>query len=155
MILPADADPEEILKNQPEKIAYAMGASSGESGAKAATKGAAKIRTANHGATVKAILEGKAAAGFVKSWWWRANKDKYPTLKAYQLPGISDEKNPDNVLTASNGLSAEVRDKIKQAAIESADAFGVEKMVEFNSDDVNFSLGLMKKGQIDPKTYSW
>jgi len=155
MVLPKDGDPEAILKKQAGEVAYAIGASAGESGAKAATQGAANFPTRNHGATITAVTTGKAPAGFVKSWWWRAKKDKYPDLKSYQLPGISDEKNPDNILTASKGLSKEDQEKIKQAALASGAVFGAQKMVEFDAKSLKFSLWLMEQGHIDPKTYSW
>ena len=86
MVLPKDGDPAKILSEHAENVAYCMGASSGESGAKAATKGKAQFATKNHGASANAVKVGKASAGFVKSWWWKANGDKYPTLKAHPDP---------------------------------------------------------------------
>jgi ABC-type phosphate/phosphonate transport system substrate-binding protein len=154
MIFPKGKDPKAILASSPEKIAFARGASSGESGAKAATLGKAKMGTPNHGATAGAVKAGKAAAGFVKNWWWAANKAKFPTLDMYQVPGASDVKNPDNVLTASKAVPADVMAKIKTAAISSPDAFGAKKMADF-SGNLDFSISNMKAGKIDPMTYSW
>lgn len=48
MIYPKDENPETILKEAGAKIAFAKGASSGESSAKAATAGQAAVVTANH-----------------------------------------------------------------------------------------------------------
>ncbi len=155
MIYPKGKDPQEILARQPEKIAFTQGASSGESGAKAATGGKASIATSNHAASAGAVRAGKAAAAFVKNWWWIDNKSKFPELEAYQVPGISDRKNPDNVLTASNALPAEVRERIKRAALDSIEVFGGESMDEFDGSALEFSLNLMKKGGIDPLTYRW
>ncbi len=148
-------NPNDILANSPEKIAFARGASSGESSAKAATAGKAKIGTANHGATCGAVKAGKASAGVVKNWWWDSNKTKYPTLSMYRMPGISVEKNPDNVLTASKSVPSDVQKKIIAAAIASKEVFGASKMAPFDQSNLNFSLDLMEKGKIDPMTYSW
>lgn len=148
-------DPQAILKNTPDKVAYAVGASSGESSAKAATHGKASIGTANHGATCGAVKAGKAKAGVVKNWWWEANHDKYPELAMYKIPEISMEKNPDNVLTASKSVSTETIAKIRKAAIDSKEAFGAPAMEPFDPANLQFSLDLMHKGNIDPKTYNW
>lgn len=154
MVFPKGQNPEEILAKNPAEISYAKGASSGESGAKAATGGKASIGTPNHDATAGAVKAGKAKAGFVKSWWWEANKAKWPELDVYQVPGASDSKNPDNVLTASKQVDAGVMDKLKAAALSSAEAFGAQKMEPF-SGDLTFSIELMKKGGIDPVTYKF
>ena len=70
--------------------------------------------------------------------------------------GVSEQKNPDNVLTASKAVPKDVAEKVKQAAIASAGAFGSgANMVAFDSSKLSFSLGLMQKGKIDPLTYSW
>ena len=155
MIFPKGEDPKTILANSPDKVAFARGASSGESGAKAATAGKASIGTPNHGASAGAVKAGKAKAAFVKNWWWQGNKDKFSTLDVYQVPGASDLGNPDNVLTASKGVSADVAAKIKKAAIASKDVFGGKEMADFDGSTLDFSLGLMEKGKIDPMTYSW
>jgi len=156
MIYPAGQDPVAILKAQPSDFAYAVGASSGESAAKAATSGKASLGTANHGESVKAVLDGKAKAAMVKDWWWLANEKKYSGLKSYRVPGISEQRNPDNVLTASNAMPKELRDKISWAALSSSGAFGDKAVVvPFDATQLTFSLGLMKKGGINPATYSW
>ncbi|HSR36673.1 MAG TPA: PhnD/SsuA/transferrin family substrate-binding protein [Desulfurivibrionaceae bacterium] len=155
LIYPSGGNPAEILKSSPDKIAYALGASSGESSAKAATGGKAAKAVANHGAAVTAAKEGRAAAAVVKNWWWEANKDKFAGMSDYKIPGISENKNPDNVLTASKAVPADVAAKIKTAAMESADAFGAKSMAAFDAKQLDFSLDLMKKGGINPATYSW
>lgn len=154
MVFPKGQNPEEILAKSPSEISYAKGASSGESGAKAATGGKAAIATPNHDASAGAVKAGKAKAGFVKSWWWEANKAKWPELDVYMVPGVSDSKNPDNILTASKSISEELRAKIKSAAMDSAEAFGTKTMAEFTGD-LSFSLDLMKKGGINPATYKF
>lgn len=155
LIYPKGQDPKTILKSNPSKIAYAVGASSGESSAKAATGGKAAIKTSNHGASAGATKVGKAKAGVVKNWWWDANKSKFPMLAMYRIPGVSIEKNPDNVLTASNSVSVSSQKKIKKAAYASTKAFGVKKMAPFDQSKIQFSIDLMKKGNINPNTYSW
>ncbi len=155
LIYPKGGDPEAILKNNPEQIAFALGASSGESSAKAATGGKANMGTANHGSTCRAVSADKAKAGVVKNWWWEGKKDEFPELAMYRIPDVSIEKNPDNVLTASNTVPAEVQQKIAAAAIKVKDAFGAPEMVEFDQSRLEYPLGLMAKGKIDPMTYSW
>lgn len=152
MIHPKGADPAAILRASPAEIAFAKGASSGESGAKAATEGKAVVARASHEAAIEAIKAGKAKAAFVKNWWWEANKARFPELEAHRLPGISDLKNPDNVLTASTAVPAEVRAKLKAAALASPAAFGAKAMQPFDGD-LAFTIGLMKKGKIDPAAY--
>lgn len=148
-------NPEDILKNSPVAIAFAKGASSGETAAKAATEGKANLATANHGQACDAVVSGKAQAAVVKDWWWEKNKDKYPTLDMHKIPGISIDKNPDNVLTASKSIPAEVQTKITAAAIASNAAFGAPKMVPFDQSRLAFPLEMMKKGNIDPKNYTF
>lgn len=155
MVYPKGDDPAAILKNTPAKIAYAIGASSGESTAKAATDGKASIGTNSHAASVDAVKSGLAKAAVVKNWWWEATKDKFPNMDVYKIPSCSKEGNPDNVLTASKSLSKEVKDKIISAAMMSKDAFGAKSMQVFHDDSLMFSLWLMKKGGIDPVTYRW
>jgi len=152
MIYPKGGNPTAILSQSPTEIAFAKGASSGESGAKAATEGKATIATSSHDGTAAAVKSGKAKAGFVKSWWWEANKAKYPEFDVYRIPGVSDAKNPDNVLTASRSLDAGLRNKLKAAALASAASFGAKSVVEFNGD-LSFSVSLMRKGKIDPAAY--
>jgi ABC-type phosphate/phosphonate transport system substrate-binding protein len=152
MIYPKGGNPAAILGESPAKIAFAKGASSGESGAKAATDGKASIATASHAAAAEAVRAGKAKAAFVKSWWWEANRAKYPDLEVYRVPGVSDAKNPDNVLTASKHVDAALRAKLKAAALAAPAAFGAQSMAEFGGD-LSFSISLMRKGKIDPVSY--
>lgn len=155
MVYPSGRDPKEILKNMPEMIAFAKGASSGESSAKAATAGKANIATRNHSATCAAVKAGKAKAGVVKNWWWQANKGKFPSFEMYEIPEISLAKNPDNVLTVSNSVSEENSRKIAAAAIACQEAFGAPSMVAFNPEKLKFSIELMRRGKIDPLSYTW
>lgn len=155
MIHKKGKDPQAILRETPAKIAYAIGASSGESTAKAATDGQAEIGTKSHTASVDAVKSGAAEAAMVKNWWWESSQAKYPEMAVYNVPSCSKIGNPDNVLTASNALAKDVREKIIAAALQSKDAFGAESMRIFPEDTLMFSLWLMKKGKIDPLTYSW
>ncbi len=155
LVYPKGEDPATILSSHPTEIAYAVGASSGESSAKAATEGQAAIPTKNHGATCGAVKAGKAKAGVVKNWWWAGNAKRFPELSMYEIPGVSEAKNPDNVLAASKAVSAEVRTKIIEAAKASKDVFGATEMVDFDPASLDFTLSLMSKGKIDPKSYSW
>ena len=149
-------DPNAILKNNPNDIAFAKGASSGESSAKAATAGKASIGVANHGAAVNALKAGKAKAAVVKNWWWDSNGSKFTGMRAYDIPGVSEQKNPDNVLTASKAVPKDVAKKVQTAAIASSEAFGKgANMQSFDASTLSFSLGLMHKGKIDPLTYTW
>jgi ABC-type phosphate/phosphonate transport system substrate-binding protein len=155
LVYPKGGDPAAILAASPDQIAFAVGASSGESSAKAATAGQASIGVVNHGATCGAVKVGKAKAGVVKNWWWDANHAKFPELAKYDIPGVSVNGNPDNVLTASNAVSAEMKAKIAAAAQARQDAFGSKNMAAFDSSRLEFPLDLMAKGKIDPNTYSW
>ncbi|PLX81405.1 MAG: hypothetical protein C0616_04850 [Desulfuromonas sp.] len=155
MVYPKGEDPNAILKNSPTRFAYAIGASSGESSAKAATGGQAAIGVPNHAAACGAVKAGKAKAAVVKNWWWQANDGKFPELAMYELPGVSITKNPDNVLTASNAVSAENREMIRKAAMNNPTVFGGKEMTEFDATSLLFSLQLMKKGNIDPLSYTW
>jgi ABC-type phosphate/phosphonate transport system substrate-binding protein len=155
LVYPKGGDPAAILKINPAQIAFAVGASSGESSAKAATGGKASIGTPNHGATCAAVKSGKAKAGVVKNWWWEANGSKFPGLAMYEIPGVSEQKNPDNVLTASKAMPADVMLKISAAASNLKDVFGANEMKPFKSDTLDFSLSLMQKGNINPLSYTW
>jgi len=148
-------NPEDILKNSPTEIAFAKAASSGETAAKAATGGKANLARASHAEACTAVVTGRAQAGVVKNWWWEKNKDKFPTLDMYKIPGISIEKNPDNILTASKSIPADIQAKISAAAIASSAAFGAPKMAPFDQSRLAFPLELMKKGHIDPKNYTF
>ena len=156
LIYPEGKDPFALLKQNPAEVAFAVGASSGESSAKAATKGKAAFGVANHAAAVNSVKAGKAKAAVVKNWWWAANQSKFPGMKSVDIPGISLQENPDNVLTASKAVSVDVAEKVKAAALASSAAFGSKAvMMPFDSSKLGFTLGLMQKGKIDPLTYSW
>jgi ABC-type phosphate/phosphonate transport system substrate-binding protein len=155
LVYPKGGDPAAILRNNPAEIVYAVAASSGESSAKAATGGKASMGVANHGAACAAVVAGKAKAGVIKNWWWESNKSKFPSLDVYEIPNVSLKKNPDHVLTASRAMSAKTMKKIAAAAFNSKDAFGTKEMKPFDSNMLDFSLSLMRKGKIDPITYTW
>lgn len=156
LICPKDKDPETLLKQFPQQIAFAKGASSGESTAKAATAGRADISVASHGEAVKAVVDGKAQAAVVKDWWWLGVEKNHGNLKSYRIPGLSDQRNPDNVLAASNAVPKAVVEKLTLAAMTSSAAFGENTvLLPFDSSQLSFSLGLMQKGKIDPVSYSW
>ncbi len=155
MIYPKGGDPAKILEESPEPIAYAVSASSGESSAKAATHGKASLGVVSHQAAINALLAGKAKAAFVKNTWWNDNRTKYATLDMWRVPGISEEKNPDNILSASTAVPEVQRQKIAVAAIAAKDAFGMKEMVPCDTTRLNFSLDLMKRAQIDPFNYEW
>jgi hypothetical protein len=155
MIYPRGQNPNAILAEFPGEIAYAVGASSGESSARAATGGKAAIKLPNHKFAAEAVKAGRAKGAFVKNWWWEANKATYPELDATSVPGVSDTKNPDNILTGTNTVSPGIRQKVLEAAIASKDVFKASEMVPFDGKALDFSLMLMKKGSIDPLTYSW
>jgi len=156
MIHKMGQNPKAILANAPESIAYAIGASSGESCAKAATAGKAAVGVSNHAAAVDAVVAGKAQAAVVKDGWWQSNQAKYPGLAVYEIPKISVKKNPDNVLSASSEVPSALATKLKAAASANAAAFGPgAKMKPFSASQLNFSLGLMMQGKIDPLTYKW
>jgi len=155
MIYPDGQDPQAILQNNPREIAFAVGASSGESTAKAATGGLAAIPTHSHSDSCLAVREGRARAAMVKNWWWEANKERFTGMSAYEIPAYSHRGNPDNVLTASNAVTKETRDKIIIAAMKNRGVFDANSVQLFEDGKLNFSLWLMKKGQIDPMTYTW
>lgn len=155
LIYPTGQDPAAILRDSPTEIAYAIGASSGESTAKAATKGQAKVARASHAASCQAILDGKAKAAAVKNWWWEANKEKYPGFSSYEIPSITYLGNPDNVLTASNAVPQAVREKLIVAAMKHPEVFKADKVQLFDNNKLRFSLWLMEQGKIDPLSYTW
>lgn len=156
LVYPKGKDPEVILKQSPQQIAFARGASSGESTALAATGAKAAIAVVNHGEAVKAVLEGRAQAAVVKDWWWLSNEKSYAGLQSYRIPGLSVQKNPDNVLTASHAVPKPVAEKIALAALTSSAAFGDKSVVlPFDASQLQFTLGLMKSAGIDPQKYSW
>ncbi|HET8707986.1 MAG TPA: PhnD/SsuA/transferrin family substrate-binding protein [Pseudomonadales bacterium] len=154
-VFPKGQDPAQILKDNPAEIAFAAGASSGESSAKAATDGKASFKVPDHNAAAGAVKAGRAKGAFVKNWWWQDNQGRFQELDMYRVADVSEEKNPDNVLTASTAVPAELKEKIVKAAQESKDAFGAKEMAVFDASKLDFSLELMKKGKIDTATYSW
>lgn len=155
LIYPKHEDPAAILLNSPADISYAIGASSGESSAKAATGGKASVGVKDHIAAVNALKAGKTKAAFVKDAWWDANKDNFPEFSAYKIPGISEKKNPDNILSVSATVKPEIQEKIINGATASKEAFGATSMEKVDPSKIQFSLELMRKGGIDPKTYSF
>lgn len=155
MIYPKGGDPAAILRDNPADISFAIGASSGESSAKAATGGKASIGVKDHMAAANAVKAGKAKGAVVKNYWWDANKDKFPDFQMYEIPGISLNKCPDNVLMASSSVKQDVREKVAKAASASKDAFGAIRMDQFDVARLDFTLNLMTQGGIDPKTYAW
>ncbi|MBE0504722.1 MAG: PhnD/SsuA/transferrin family substrate-binding protein [Desulfuromonadales bacterium] len=149
-------DPQTILTSSPAAIAYAIGASSGESTAKAATAGKAAVGVNSHAAAVEAVLTGKAQAAVVKDGWWNSNQGKFPGFAAYEIPRHSIKKNPDNILTASSSVPAALAEKFKAGAIKNSANFGPNAVMKpFVASNLNFSLGLMMQGKIDPLTYKW
>lgn len=155
MIYPKGGDPAAILKASPAEVSYSIGASSGESSAKAATGGKASIGVKDHLAAANAVKAGKAKAAFVKNTWWEANKDKFPEFAVYEVAGVSVRKNPDNILQASVGVSADARAKIQKAAAGAPAAFSAQRMDPFDPAKLSFSLDLMAKGGLDPKSYAF
>jgi ABC-type phosphate/phosphonate transport system substrate-binding protein len=155
MVYPKGGDPEAILKQSPAEIAYAKAASSGETAAKVATGGKAALSVASHDAACAAVIAGRARAALVKNWWWEQNREKYAALDMYRIPGVSIEKNPDNVLTASKAVPAELRAKITEAAIASREAFGASAMAPFEQSRLDFPLEMMARGGIDARNYEF
>ncbi len=151
----AGSDPIAIVKNAGSLVSYSKGTSSGESGAKAATGGQAAIATNNHGAAVYTVKLEKAKCAFVKNWWWEGNKAKYEGMNRFDYPGVSDHRNPDNVLSANKWVSSGDIGKLKAAAMKNPEVFQVKAFNEFSPVLLEPSLDLMKKGKIDPKTYTW
>jgi ABC-type phosphate/phosphonate transport system substrate-binding protein len=155
MIYPKGGDPATILKAQGDQIAYSAGSSAGESSAKAATGGKASISARSNLAAAIAVVTGKAKAAFVKSTWWTENQEDFPNLQSFEVSGISEAKNPDNILWASTTVPPASRTKLTAAAKEVKNAFGAYEMREFNVKSLAFSLDLMKRAGIDAMTYSW
>ena len=151
----AGTDPVAIVKAAGSFVAYAKGTSSGESGAKAATNGLANLGVTNHAAAVSAVTTGSAKCAFVKNWWWEGSKAAFKGLSQFEYPGVSDKRNPDNVLSANKAVSAKDASAIKSIATKHADVFGVKSFQEFNPALLEPSLALMRKGNINPKAYTW
>lgn len=157
MIAPKSAgdDPVAIIAAAGGNVAYTKGASSGESGAKGATSGKAFVATNNHSASVNAVRVGKAQAAFVKNWWWESHRSKFPAMQRLEYPDVSDHRHPDYVLSANKAILPEELAKIRQAVLKNTQVFGVEKCGKFTPGMLEQTLSLMKKGKIDPVTYSW
>ena len=155
LIYPKGENPAALLNNFPAEISYAVGASSGESSAKAATEGKAKIGVRDHLWALAALKAGNARAAVVKNFWWEANKKNYPEFDMYEIPEISLPRNPDNILMAATAVSEENRGKLTQAAIAGKKAFSANEMKRIEAKDLEFTLNLMRKGGIDPNTYTW
>ncbi len=155
LIHPKGQDPVTILKNNPHQIAFAKGSSCGESCAKAATNGKAALATPCFMSTSAMVVSGRAKAGVVNNWWWETNSGKYPGLTSYTIPGISIGKNPENILTVSNSVTQEQRKILIEAAIASKETFGATQIIPFDSANLQFSIDLMKKGKLNPLTYTW
>lgn len=155
MIFPKGQVPETILRDDPGAVAYNIGTTSGEVCAKAATGGKAALGMPSFPATADAVQSGKAKAGFVKDFWWDDNKQKYPQLDSAMLPGISDSRNPDNVMLVSVRVAPEIRGLILDAAYHSPKLFNANVVVPFDSSSLDYTLSLMKKAGLDPLTYEW
>jgi ABC-type phosphate/phosphonate transport system substrate-binding protein len=158
LIAPASAgnDPVAVVKSAGASVAYAKGASSGESGAKAATGGEASVATPNHYASLMAVSTGSAKCAFVKDWWWKGiNREPFKGMSQLEYPGVSDKKNPDNVVSANKLVSAKDIARIKTAIAKNAEAFQVKSFKEFDTALLEPTLALMKKGNINPRTYTW
>jgi ABC-type phosphate/phosphonate transport system substrate-binding protein len=153
MIFPRGGNPTTLLKEHGAEVAFAIGASSGESSAKAATGGKAALGVKDHMAAANAIKAGKARAAFVKNWWWQANSSKFPELQMFEVPGVSEQKNPDNILLVSVSVTDDLRARLLKAAMASKDAFGATRMDRFDAKELEFSQGLMAKGGINLNTY--
>lgn len=154
-LLKARDDPIAIVEDAGVAMAYTKGASSGASGAKAATNGHAVIGTHNHRAAVNLVKAGKAKAAFVKNWWWEAHKSKYSGMKRLDYPGVSDYRHADYILSVNKAVSSENIAKITQAIQVNGIVFHAVSMESFDPLLLKPTLDLMKKGGIDPKTYAW
>lgn len=155
MIYPKGNDPEAILETSPEAVAFTVGASSGESSAKAATDGKAAVGVESHAAAAEAVRSGKAKAAFVKNWWWEDHAGSFPGLAMTPIPGVSEAKNPDNLLAASNQVSPATIAAVVQGALQRDRLFGGQKVVISKLTDLMFSINLMRKAGINPATYDW
>lgn len=157
MIVPESAagDPFQIIRKAGSEVAYCVGTSSGESGAKAATQGKAALAFSTHEASVNAVITGEAQAAFVKDKWWESKKDEYKGLKCVHYPVISSYRHPARILCANKFVSDQDRSMIKKAALNSEAAFGVKSFNEVQSSIIEQTLALMRKAGINPSTYSW
>lgn len=155
MLFAKGGAPLEILHTHPTEVAYTVGATSGETCAKAATNGKAAMGVSDHKAAAEAVKAGKAKAAFVKDTWWADNQKCYPGLDSFAVPEISNAKNADNVMLASRHVAPELRSMIMGAAIYNPHIFKANVIVPFDSSTLDFTLELMKKAGIDPLTYAF
>ncbi len=155
MIHPAGKNPEAILRETPAAVAFAVAASSGESSAKAATNGKANVPVDSHAAAAEAVQSGKAKAAFVKNWWWEDHRGSFRGLSMTEIPEVSEMKNPDNLLAASNRVPPDAVSAVVQAALTEDRLFGGQKLVISKLSDLMFSINLMREAKINPATYDW
>ncbi|NWF93610.1 MAG: PhnD/SsuA/transferrin family substrate-binding protein [Syntrophaceae bacterium] len=157
LIAPSSAgtDPKTIVKNAGSAVAYAKGTSAGESAAKAATGGKAEIAMDNPTAAVNAVKTGRAKCAFVKKSWWEERRANFEGINHFDYPGVSEYRHPDLVLSANKAVSSEDLVRIKLAALKNANVFGVRFFREFDPSLLEPTIDLMKRGKIDPKTYTW
>lgn len=152
----AGTDVAVIIQQAGAAVAYTTGASSGETGAKSGTHGLAAVATNNHQASVMAIKEGKAKIAFVKNHWWKANAAQFPGMKQFEVPGVSDQKHPDYMISANLALPDADAEKIKEALkLAGPQLFDMHGFVDFHYQVLQPTLRLMGQGKIDPKTYTW
>ena len=125
LVYPQGQDPAAILTSSPTKIAYAVGASSGESSAKAATDGQAGHPDQE---PRRHLRRGKGRQGQGRRGQelvvGRQRQALSRNLPCTRFRASRKPRNPDNVLSASKGVSAEVKAKITAAAKASKDVFG-------------------------------
>lgn len=155
MIYPAGENPEAILRDSPAAVAFAVAASSGESSAKAATNGKANIPADSHAAAAETVQSGKAKAAFVKNWWWEDHRGSFRGLSMKAIPEVSEMKNPDNLLSASNRVPPDAVSAVVQAALTEDRLFGGQKLVISKLSDLMFSIRLMDRAGIKPAAYAW
>lgn len=155
MIYPKGQDPQAILKDHPSEIAYAVGATSGEVCAKAATAGKAAVAMESHQESVSALVAKKAMAAFVNDYWWDEHKGEFPGLELYRVPGISENRNPNHLLLASTSVPPEIKSLFYAAAFHAPQLFKANYIAPFDSSSLDFTLGLMGKAGLDPLTYTW
>ena len=76
-------------------------------------------------------------------------------MAKWDYPGVSDHKNPDDVLSANKAISGEDAAKIKAAAKANAGVFGASDIRDFDPSLLEPTLDLMKRATVDPKAYAW
>ncbi|MFP4032845.1 MAG: hypothetical protein ACOC98_13675 [Thermodesulfobacteriota bacterium] len=153
MAYPAGENPEAILRDAPEAVAFAVAASSGESSAKAATNGKANIAVDSH--ATAAALFGKAKAAFVKNWRREERRGSFRGLSMTAIPEVSEMNNPDNLLAASNRVPPEAVSAVVQTALNQDRVFGGQEAVNSKPSDPMFSVRLMDRAGIKPAGHAW